>query len=175
MKVQIRGRYVGGALVEPKEGRDKLNACISELDDISVKKLTDAVDAAIVEKFGKKKKVQDWVIREGDDEEFTATFGEKFINPKSNQPIPTKRVDNGTVTDIPASEIYPGCYVAAIVSVYAYNGNKEKNIKDGVSCGIQGIAFIKDGERLGGGLEDSDFAGVESTAPANGGDIFDED
>lgn len=56
-------------------------------------------------------------------------------------------VDKRNQDVIDPDQVYSGCYCRAVVSPYAYDqkGNK------GVSVGLVGIQFVRDGEAIGGG------------------------
>lgn len=53
-------------------------------------------------------------------------------------------------------KIYSGCYVNAIISIYANTVPKKK----GVFAGLEGVQFVADGEAFGGGgpAKEDDFA-----------------
>jgi hypothetical protein len=52
------------------------------------------------------------------------------------------------------NEIYSGCYVQAVLNLYAYN----KNGNSGIGASLLGIRKIKDGEPLTGShVSDDDF------------------
>lgn len=72
---------------------------------------------------------------------------------------------NGSQTYTPITdeeELYSGCYAYAKVRFYGYNRNGNK----GIACGLEHVIKVKDGERLGGGVEDVNkaFAGVDFSA-----------
>jgi hypothetical protein len=50
------------------------------------------------------------------------------------------------------STFYPGCYVNAVVNVWAQNNSYGKKL----NCELVGVQFYKDGERLGRGVSDVD-------------------
>ena len=55
-----------------------------------------------------------------------------------------------------ADELYPGCYVNAVVEIWAQNNSYGKKI----NCGLLGLQFVKDGERFGrgaGSVSEDDF------------------
>lgn len=172
--IVVKGRLVSGdkKLFEGEVNQyDKFEyGATIVLDADSVAKLEAERDAALEETFGNKipKNLQDWTIREGDDEEYEASFGEKFINAKKKggkAPQVFKKV-NGEKELVAQDEelIYAGCYIAAVVSVYAYKGDRDKKIQPGVSCGLEAVMFIKHGERLGRPTVNTDeaFADIES-------------
>ncbi|MEM1224577.1 MAG: ssDNA-binding protein [Planctomycetota bacterium] len=165
MSLVVKGRYIGGAIYEPKETSNgvKFNACVV-LEDGEAAKVKAARDAAIKEKFGTKKPagLQDWTVRQGDDEEYEHSYEQDFINPKAkgDKRIPILRKTNGEMEE--TDDVYPGCYVHLSIDVYAYPGDKAKDIKPGVSCGLRAVMFWKDGEAIGNRFDESEFAESES-------------
>lgn len=162
-QVTVTGRYVGGSLFEPnKDG--KYSACIV-LDNGQEVKIEQARDAAINDKWGSKKPrgLVDWTVREGDDEEYEASFERFYINPKcpgKKAPKTVTRI-NGQIQTVEEGVIYPGCYVA--VSVNAYGMDANDDMKASVNLGLGNVMFLRDGERLGGGSNpEDDFDGFES-------------
>jgi hypothetical protein len=172
--VVIKGRLASGAkkLFEGEEnqyGKFEYSALVI-LDDESIAKVEAAKAEALADTFGNKipKNLQDWVIREGDDEEYEASFGKKFINAKKKggkAPQVLKKV-GGVKEQIFLEDdvLYSGCYVAAVISIYAYTGDPSKKIQPGVSCGLEAVMFVRDGERLGRPEVNVDeaFEGIES-------------
>ena len=56
------------------------------------------------------------------------------------------------------SEVYSGCYGRASINFYAFNANGNR----GISCGLNNLQKLRDGEPLGGRASaESDFATVE--------------
>lgn len=169
LKVTVKGRFVGGGLFEPKEqenGSEKYSAC-TVLDKGEDEKIEDLIEKAIADKWGKKKPpgLTIWGVREGDDPEFEASYERQFINPKSTRAPKTLVKADGEVRQVTKDEgvIYPGCYVAVSVSVYAYDGDKKKNIKPGVTLNVRAVMFLRDGERLGDSVDvDEEFDGFDS-------------
>lgn len=74
-----------------------------------------------------------------------------FIRPSSNRIIPCVDRNGAPITD--ASRLYPGCYVYAALAVFSYTNPKNH----GVSFGLRGIQFVKDGERLDDALDVSEY------------------
>lgn len=166
-KATVKGRFVGGGLFEAR-GEDSLkySAC-TVLDEGEEAKIEEIVENAIKNKWGNKKPkgLVIWGAREGDDEEFEASFEKMFINPKSGtKPQTLVKVDGVyQKTDKEEGIIYPGCYVAVSVNAYAYDGDKEKNIKPGVTLNLRAVMFMKDGERLGDSVDaEEEFEGFDS-------------
>lgn len=180
LKVTVKGRFIGGALFEPKEidGKTQYNACVV-LDDGEAVKVERIVKAAAKEKWGDKKPagLQNWGVREGDDPEFAHSFEKQFINPKAGTKVKpgvlVKR--DGVMKSVEEEDgiVYPGCYVAVSVNAYAYAGDKAKNIKPGVTLGLRGVMFLRDGEPLADRLDaDSEFADFDSEIDEAEEDIF---
>lgn len=59
-----------------------------------------------------------------------------------------KVVDANRTEILDSEKVYPGCYCRALVAAYAYDnaGNR------GVSFSLEAVQFLRDGERLGGGV-----------------------
>lgn len=94
------------------------------------------------------------LLRDGDEKEDPAYMGAYFINAKSNEDHPPKVLDKDRVEVADPNDVYAGCYVQAIISIYAYN----KNGNSGFGATLLGIRKIKDGEPLTGNfVSDSDF------------------
>jgi hypothetical protein len=94
------------------------------------------------------------LLRDGDEKEDPAYEGAFYINAKSNEDHPPKVMDRDRVEVADPNEVYAGCYVQAIISIYAYN----KNGNSGVGASLLGVRKIKDGEPLTGSVvSDSDF------------------
>lgn len=174
MNVVVKGRLASGAkkLFEGEEnpyGKFEYSALII-LDEESIAKVEEAKAEALAETFGTKipKNLNDWVIREGDDEEYEASFGKKFVNAKKKggKPPQVLKKVGGVKEPIYLEDdvLYSGCYVAAVISIYAYTGDPAKKIQPGVSCGLEAVLFVRDGERLGRpevNVDDA-FAGIDS-------------
>jgi hypothetical protein len=177
--IVVTGRFIGGAIWTPKttgENGKEQYTCNITLDEGEEKKLETAVQTAIAEKWNGKQPagMQNWALRKGDDPEYEASFGKHFVNAKANTvsgkgvPLkaPGKFVRRGgemhTVT-MDDDLIYPGCYVAVELSVFAYDGDKAKNIKPGVTVSFNKMLFRKHGDRLTSQTRAEDaFAGYDS-------------
>jgi len=69
--------------------------------------------------------------------------------------------------------IYPGCYVNAVVDIWAQDHPKHGKR---INCAIKGIQFVKDGDSFGGGgapAKTDDFAPLDDDAGS--GEMFGED
>ena len=140
---------------------------IPKSDKETIKKINEAVDAAIEEgiaKFGGKKPNKAALklpLRDGDterdDEVYKNCF---FVN--ANSTTAPQIVDRSVQPILDREEVYSGCYARVSINFYAYNTNGNK----GIACGLGNIQKIADGEPLGGrtsakddfsSLEDEDF------------------
>lgn len=176
-RATVTGRFVGGGLFEPrldpqnKDKAPKFSACVV-LDEGQAAIIEGIRDVALEEKFGNKvpKGLQDWTVREGDDEDFEATFGKMFINPKmsnnkNKEPKRVHRDESGAHVSVKQSDdiIYPGCKVAISVNAYAYSGDQGAGIKPGVTLGLRAVMYTGKGERLDDNVNvDNEFDGVEA-------------
>lgn len=177
----VRARFVGGKLWNADEESGKFNMVLILDSDKEVAKVKRIRDAAIKSKFGarKPKGMQDWTIREGDDEEFENSFGEMFINPTARNRRPKVYTKKGAVlTEVNEDDnvFYAGCHVFAKVDCFAYPENKEKKAKAGVTMGLQHAVFWKDGDAIGydGTPDADDYSDMESE-DSNGGGYDDDD
>lgn len=62
---------------------------------------------------------------------------------------------------------YSGCYVNAIINVYAYAGDKEKNQPPRINASLEAIQFKRDGEPFGNRGVDVNSAFDEEDAPTD--------
>lgn len=162
-KIVVTGRFIGGPLFAPKQTeQDKTPkyGLTLVLDEGQETKLKAAVDQAVQEKWNGKQPpgTVNYALRKGDDEEFEHSFGRYYINPKAasidkngNETRPgTFLKQAGTIKEVSSKDgvIYPGCFVAVEVDVYAYDGDRAKQIKPGISVGLSKVLFLKDGPRL---------------------------
>lgn len=105
--------------------------------------------------------------------------GHRFIRTSANEDRKPRLFDKklNPVTDL--DTLYPGCYVNAVVNMYAWE--HPQNGK-GLSFGVSLVQFAKDGERLGGGgvnpsdflesIDDEGEAPAETTTGAGAGGLF---
>ena len=96
-------------------------------------------------------------IRDGAEKADLEGYGEGKVFANLSSKLRPGVVDaNGN--DMEADDIYPGCYLRATVSAYAYDQNGGK----GVALGLQNIRFVRDGERLDARTDASeDFKDIE--------------
>ena len=85
-----------------------------------------------------------------------------------------RRKEDGPVTVLDANKAiltpesgrpYGGCYVNALVDIYAQNGENQ-----GMRCGLRGVQFYRDGDAFGGSrpAKPDDFDDVSDGADADG-------
>jgi len=162
-KIVVKGRFIGGPLFHPRKTEDHKApqyGCTIVLDEGEEAKVAAAVTQAIADKWAGKRPpgMQNWAERVGDDPEYPS-FEKHYINPKASSvgkdgqelPRPGTFIKRGgvvTAIDQASGIIYPGCYVACELDVYAYDGNREKSIKPGISTSLNKVLFLKDGDRL---------------------------
>ena len=119
------------------------------------------LDETSLEKF--KKKVGDLpgnfkrAIRDGAEKGDLEGYGEGKVFANLSSRMKPGVVDaNGN--DMAPDDIYPGCYMRATVSAYAYDQGGGK----GIALGLQNVRFIRDGERLDARTDaGEDFKDVE--------------
>ncbi len=132
-----------------------------------------AADAACREKF--KKTVKDaaagiprfWdPFRDGSEKEHLDGYGNGTLFFKASSRNRPGAVGSDTKTPIDDAEaLYAGCYVRLSVSPYAFD-NKMK----GIGIGLNNVMFVRDGERLAGGVNaEEDFGEFESESATGDG------
>lgn len=96
-------------------------------------------------------------IRDGSEKADLEGYGDGKVFANLTSKLKPGVVDaNGN--DMEPDDIYPGCYLRATVSAYAYDVNGGK----GIALGLQNVRFVRDGERLDARTDASDdFADVE--------------
>lgn len=173
LKTTVLARYVGGNIFTPKvsdeedsKGEKYYSACLI-LEKDEDKKIKKIYNEVVSQKYGDKApKLDDWTIREGDDEDYEFSYGSFFINPKGKkQPTLLVKRNNVLHNVLEADDIiYPGCYVAASVNTFVYDKNPARNVKrPGVSLGLRALMFIRHGERLSDVVDaEAEFEGYES-------------
>jgi hypothetical protein len=165
MQTTVKGRFVGGALYQAKETQSgmKFTACVV-LEPGEEEKIRKIRDEAIAEEFGSKKPkgLKDWTLRKGDDEEFEHSFEKFFINPKAGDTRKPAILRKVSGVCEPTEDVYPGCYVHVSVNAFAYTGDSKKGMDPGVTLGLRGVLFWKDGEKIGGGFREDEFADADS-------------
>lgn len=118
----------------------------------------------------------DKVFKDGDERAGKDGYGEvfenvTFISAKTNfKPQVAKKINGQVIPITDPSEVYWGMYVRAVVTPHFYNitGNK------GVSFTLKSVLKIRDGEPLGGGSLDEDYADCEDSELDTGTDNYDD-
>lgn len=100
--------------------------------------------------------------RDGDTQDYDGYANNNFIR-ASGKVRPTIVNKNRSPLTEADGVIYSGCYVNAIIDIYAYDS---KGV--GISAGLKGIQFVKDGEAFSGGgvASADDFDDIEEGADA---------
>ena len=156
--VRVNCRFSYAHVFTPRKneqsGDMKYDCCIivDKDDKQAVQLVTDAVEAAkalYTEKFGKPKGKLKTVVHDGDedrpdDENFTNTI---FINASSERKPGVKMLDAGLLVDaLDEEDFYSGCYGAADINFFPYNAAGAS----GISCGLNNVLKLEDGEKLSG-------------------------
>lgn len=127
----------------------------------------DAINKAATEKWGAKAPQilkglvaqQRVCLRNGDEKAATEGYeGMMFINARSaKRPLVVDQVGNVCTED--DSPIYPGCYVSAILDIWAQENGYGKRI----NAALGGVRFLSGGDPLGGtrGVSLADFSSID--------------
>ena len=103
------------------------------------------------EKVGKTK-VKHELLRDGDEKEDPAYAGMYYVNAKSNEDHKPRVLSKDREDIVDPNEVYAGCYVQAVMSLYPYN----KSGNAGIGASLLAVRFIKDGEPLTGSVVTDD-------------------
>jgi hypothetical protein len=139
-----------------ESGKKFYKACllIPKKDKATLKKIEDAVEAAIAAKWGSKRpKGIKLPLRDGDDEKDGAEFENMmFLNCKSARKPGLLNASREEILD--EDEVYSGAWGKVSINLYAY----ERPDGKGVAVGLNAIQKLKDDENLsGGGWSADDF------------------
>jgi hypothetical protein len=83
--------------------------------------------------------------------------GKPVDNPLLNSIIDSRKGPDGKFPRLKERDgkIYSGAYVNAIVRIYAFDG-KANGYPDRINCSLEGLQFLRHGERFGAGAIDAD-------------------
>lgn len=128
------------------------------------------IDTATLEKFKKKASAlpgnYKQAIRDGAEKADLEGYGEGKVFANLSSKMKPGVVDKDG-NDMSPDDIYPGCYMRATVSAYAYDMNGGR----GVALGLQNVRFVKDGERLDSRTDaGEDFKDIEDDRDEDGDD-----
>ncbi len=131
-KSQLSGKY-GCGLMFPK-------------DSTEMKVLEAAIEAEILEKWGKKKpKSLATPILDGDESDRAEREGFWYINAKAGKYQPPL-IDRQKEEIIDPEDFYAGCWARAVITLYTYD---RKDVgKAGVSVGLRSLQKLRDDEPL---------------------------
>ena len=141
-----------------------VSVIIPKDDKVTLKKINDAVDAAIEEglsKFGGKKpnkKVIKLPLRDGDIERDDPAYQNSYFLNASTKTAP-QIVDKNVEPILDKDEVYSGVYARVSLNFYAFNSSGNK----GVAVGLGNIQKIRDGEPLCGRSTAADDFGSAPT------------
>lgn len=146
-------KYSVSAVFEPEKfnaaDKKRWEAILALLDATSMEKFKKAV-AELPANFKR-------AIRDGSEKADLEGYGEGKVFANLSSKLKPGVVDAEGI-DMAPDDIYPGCYLRATVSAYAYDMNGGK----GIALGLQNIRFVRDGERLDARTDASDdFKDVE--------------
>lgn len=153
--------FVPTSIEEGGTKKYNISILIPKSDTVTIKKITDAVEAALqlgMEKVGKNGKVAPNLkmpLRDGDAErpDDSAYEGMMFVNANSTRK--PEIVDKDREPIMSNDEFYSGCFGRASLNFYAYNASGNK----GIACGLNNLQKLEDGEILAGGSSaEDDFA-----------------
>jgi hypothetical protein len=178
MKIHLNNvRLTFPTLWEPKQvnnqGDPKFSASfLFPPDHPQVAELTQIIIKAAQDKFGDKamevlatlKAANKICVQDGDAKsDYDGYAGMKYIN-ASNKIRPL--VVDGNRTPLAASDgkLYSGCYVNAVLDIWAQSNQFGKRI----NASLLGVQFLRDGERLAGGSTATadDFQAIPEAATA---------
>lgn len=140
---------------------------IPKSDTVTVDKIKSAIEEAYREGQSKLKgnaksvpalstlrtPLRDGDLERPDDPAYTNAY---FENANSSTAPGVVDANRNEIMD--KSEVYSGCYGRASINFYAFNANGNR----GISCGLNNLQKLRDGEPLGGRASaESDFATVE--------------
>lgn len=140
-----------------------------------IKKITDAIKAAAVEKWGtdtaKWPRNLKLPLRDADKEDRTnpsdPKFDKTYVNSftmNANTKVKPGIVDSNVQPILDKSEFYSGCYARASVTFLAY----DKAGGRGVGCYLGNLMKVRDGEPLAGGRSAAaDFAEFATAAESD--------
>ena len=137
-----------------KPGKYEVTLLIDKEDKDAIKLIDEAIERAkesYKEKFGAPRgKLKTWV-RDGDEErpDDPNYAGKLYFTAKADRKPDVKIRENGMLVDaLDASEVYSGCFGAAVVRFFPY---KTPDNASGISCGLNAVIKLEDGPRMGGG------------------------
>ena len=164
--IRVNCRFSYAHVFQPRKneqsGKMKYDCCIvvSKDDKQAVQLINEAIEGAKAlykEKFGAPKGRLKTVVHDGDeDRPDDDTFaGKLYINASSNRKPGVKMIEAGMLVDcLDEEEFYSGVKGAAGLRFYPYNnaGNT------GISCNLDNLLKLEDGDRIGGGSMSADLA-----------------
>lgn len=165
---------------DPKSKAEHAATFLFPPDHPDLPKLKEAQRAAAVEKWGQKADeilkqlaAQDrLVIHDGNlKSQFDGYEGNFYINSRNTMRPAIKDVDGKRNLMPQDGKPYGGCYVTALVSIWAQDNKFGKRI----NASLMGVQFLRDGDSFGGARVASDDAFDDCSAEYEGPDAFGDD
>ena len=116
-----------------------------------------AVDDMLKDEFKGKLSADKICLKDGDDREYAGYADHVFVKANSKRRVPVVNRDKSPIVE-EDDVVYGGCYVNAIVDLWAQDSQFGKRI----NAALRGIQFDSDGERfVGAAVTDGDFLDYE--------------
>lgn len=137
------------------EGKKKFSCqLLLDADDPQIKAIEKEIEKVKDEKWGKgkhPKNMKQMCLKDGDDFDFETHVGMKVITASESR---RPGVCNRDKTPVAEEDdvIYAGCYVNAVIVLWAQDNKWGK----GVNAGLKAVQFAKDGEAFGADPVDMD-------------------
>lgn len=155
------GRYGASLIIDPNTKQGKLN--IAKIEKAVTEVGKDTWGKKVPQFSGHKAVLQDGdSLNNNGEERGEEVQGKMFINAYNRKRIQLFDQDKDPVGSDDDHLLYGGCYVHAIISVYAIKDDNDKS-KNGIYASLDLLQHYKDGERFGGSsvsvddLDDLDF------------------
>lgn len=108
----------------------------------------------------------DICLRDGDAKpDYDGFPGNMFLSGRNPKTAPLVLSKNGQPVTESSGVVYAGCYVHAVLDIYAQDNDYGRRI----NCGIQTVMFAKDGDSFGGGGRGSADDFGDLTVPSDDG------
>lgn len=122
-----------------------------------IAEIEDRIEDALEEKFGSnipKLKPDKFCLRDGDQEEYDGYEGMMYVSASNSKKPPIVGRNKEPLTEDDGKP-YAGCYVNAVIHIWAQNSEADKGGKR-VNASLEAVQFVKDGEAFGAPAVDVD-------------------
>lgn len=129
----------------------------------TIAKIEKTIDRVALDFFKKAVKIKDEKkpLHDGNEREDKEGYGDEvmWVSAKNDKEFPVVDKDPSVRLTAVSGKPYGGCYVNAVIRLYAYDFEGSK----GVSASMEAVQFAKDGESFGAGPVDAqkEFSTVE--------------